>query len=35
MKRSNKSLMPDQVLSDLTAQEAADLFEYLRSLGTP
>jgi putative heme-binding domain-containing protein len=35
MKRSDKSLMPDQVLSDLTAQEAADLFEYLRSLGSP
>jgi putative heme-binding domain-containing protein len=34
MKRSDKSLMPDQVLSDLTAQEAADLFEYLRSLGS-
>jgi putative heme-binding domain-containing protein len=34
MKRSDKSLMPDQVLADLTAQEAADLFEYLRSLGS-
>jgi putative heme-binding domain-containing protein len=33
MKKSDKSLMPDQVLSDLTAQEAADLFAYLRSLG--
>ncbi|HUY92930.1 MAG TPA: PQQ-dependent sugar dehydrogenase [Pirellulales bacterium] len=31
--KSDKSLMPDGVLSDLTAQEAADLFEYLRSLG--
>ena len=34
MNRSNKSLMPDQVLADLTAQEAADLFEYLRTLGS-
>jgi putative heme-binding domain-containing protein len=34
MKKSDKSLMPDQVLADLTAQEAADLFEYLRSLGS-
>ncbi len=33
LKRSPKSLMPDQILSDLTAQEAADLLEYLRSLG--
>lgn len=33
MKRSPKSLMPDQILSDLTAQEAADLLEYVRSLG--
>ncbi|HVC95695.1 MAG TPA: PQQ-dependent sugar dehydrogenase [Pirellulales bacterium] len=31
MTRSEKSLMPDRVLSDLTAQEAADLFEYIRS----
>jgi putative heme-binding domain-containing protein len=33
LRKSDKSLMPDGVLSDLTAQEAADLFEYLRSLG--
>jgi putative heme-binding domain-containing protein len=32
MRKSPKSLMPDQVLSDLTAQEAADLFAYIRSL---
>jgi putative heme-binding domain-containing protein len=31
MVRSEKSLMPDGVLSDLTAQEAADLLEYIRS----
>ncbi|MGH7138378.1 MAG: hypothetical protein ACREHD_21720, partial [Pirellulales bacterium] len=29
--RSPKSLMPEGVLSDLTAQEAADLLEYIRS----
>lgn len=28
--KSPKSLMPDGILSDLTAQEAADLFEYIR-----
>lgn len=33
MKKSDKSLMPDRILSDLTAQEAADLLEYFRSLG--
>jgi putative heme-binding domain-containing protein len=33
MQKSTVSLMPDRVLSDLTAQEAADLFEYIRSLG--
>lgn len=33
MRKSEKSLMPDRVLSDLTAQEAADLFEYIRSTG--
>lgn len=33
LRKSDKSLMPDMVLSDLTAQEAADLFEYVRSLG--
>ncbi len=31
--RSSKSLMPDLLLGDLTPQEAADLVEYLRSLG--
>jgi len=31
--KSPQSLMPDQILSDLTAQEAADLLEYIRSLG--
>ena len=30
--QSVKSLMPDQQLRDLTAQEAADLLEYLVSL---
>jgi putative heme-binding domain-containing protein len=34
LRRSEKSLMPEGVLSDLTAQEAADLFEYIRSAGT-
>ena len=33
LKKSSKSLMPDQILGDLTAQEAADLLEYVRSLG--
>ena len=33
MQRSPKSLMPERMLSDLTAQEAADLFEYIRSQG--
>jgi putative heme-binding domain-containing protein len=33
MQKSPLSLMPDRILSDLTAQEAADLFEYIRSLG--
>jgi len=33
MQKSPKSLMPDRMLSDLTAQEAADLFEYIRSQG--
>ncbi|HUE71258.1 MAG TPA: PQQ-dependent sugar dehydrogenase [Pirellulaceae bacterium] len=31
MRRSDKSLMPDRILSDLTPQEAADLLAYLRS----
>jgi len=31
LQRSDKSLMPERILGDLTAQEAADLFEYLRS----
>jgi putative heme-binding domain-containing protein len=34
MTKSEKSLMPERVLSDLTAQEAADLFEYIRSQGS-
>ena len=34
MRKSSKSLMPDRILSDLTAQQAADLFEYIHSLGT-
>jgi putative heme-binding domain-containing protein len=33
MKKSAKSLMPDRILSDLTAQEAADLIAYLGSVG--
>ena len=33
--KSTKSLMPERVLSDLTAQEAADLFEYIRSQKKP
>jgi putative heme-binding domain-containing protein len=32
LKKSDKSLMPDGLFSDLTAQEAADLVMYLRSL---
>ncbi|MCA9072205.1 MAG: c-type cytochrome, partial [Planctomycetaceae bacterium] len=32
MRKSEKSLMPDRILSDLTAQEAADLLGYLLSL---
>ena len=31
IRKSVKSLMPDRILSDLTAQEAADLFEYIRA----
>ncbi|HUP78211.1 MAG TPA: hypothetical protein VM260_06560, partial [Pirellula sp.] len=31
-KRSSKSLMPDGILSDLTAQEASDLVSYIRGL---
>jgi putative heme-binding domain-containing protein len=31
LRKSEKSLMPERILSDLTAQEAADLFEYIRS----
>ncbi len=31
MRKSDKSLMPDRILSDLTAQEAADLLAYLQS----
>jgi putative heme-binding domain-containing protein len=33
LRKSPKSLMPEGVLGDLTAQEAADLFEYIRYLG--
>jgi len=33
MQKSPVSLMPNRILSDLTAQEAADLLEYIRSLG--
>jgi putative heme-binding domain-containing protein len=33
--KSPKSLMPDGILSDLTAQEAADLFEYIRKQKKP
>ncbi|QDU27161.1 Soluble aldose sugar dehydrogenase YliI precursor [Anatilimnocola aggregata] len=33
LRKSEKSLMPDNILSDLTAQEAADLLTYLASLG--
>ncbi|HEX4129797.1 MAG TPA: PQQ-dependent sugar dehydrogenase [Pirellulales bacterium] len=35
LRKSERSLMPDRVLSDLTAQEAADLLEYIRSQVTP
>ena len=31
---SDQSLMPKFLLSDMTAQQAADLLTYLRSLGT-
>ena len=30
LQKGDKSLMPERILSDLTAQEAADLFEYVR-----
>jgi putative heme-binding domain-containing protein len=33
LRKSDKSLMPDFLLSDLTVQEAADLLQYIRSLG--
>lgn len=33
--RSPKSLMPDGILSDLTAQEAADLLAYVRAVSSP
>jgi hypothetical protein len=32
LQKSPKSLMPDSVLADLTAQEAADLLAFVRSL---
>jgi len=31
LRKSDKSLMPDRILSDLTAQEAADLLAYIRT----
>ncbi len=31
IRKGDKSLMPDNVLGDLTAQEAADLLAYIRS----
>jgi len=34
MHKSTVSLMPERILSDFTPQEAADLFAYLRSLGS-
>jgi putative heme-binding domain-containing protein len=34
LRKGDKSLMPDRILSDLTAQEAADLLEYVRSHAT-
>ena len=34
LRRGEKSLMPDGLLSDLTAQEAADLLAYIRSVGS-
>jgi len=33
LKKSEKSLMPDRIFSDLTPQEAADLVEYIRLQG--
>ena len=33
IKKSPRSLMPNGVLADLTAQEAADLLAFLRSVG--
>lgn len=35
LQKSDRSLMPDRILSDLTAQEAADLMLYLQSVGSP
>ncbi|HUG69980.1 MAG TPA: c-type cytochrome, partial [Pirellulaceae bacterium] len=34
LQKSAVSLMPDRILSDLTAQEAADLLEYIQSVDT-
>jgi hypothetical protein len=34
LRKSEKSLMPERLLSDLTAQEAADLFAYLGTQGS-
>lgn len=33
VQKSSRSMMPEHLLSDLTAQEAADLIAYIRSLG--
>ncbi|MBI2477954.1 MAG: PQQ-dependent sugar dehydrogenase [Planctomycetia bacterium] len=35
VQKSSTSLMPERILSDLTAQEAADLLEYIRSVDAP
>jgi putative heme-binding domain-containing protein len=35
LQKSSRSLMPDSVLADQTAQEAADLLAFIRSIGTP
>jgi putative heme-binding domain-containing protein len=35
MQKSARSLMPDGVLADLTAAEAADLLAYVKSLAEP
>jgi hypothetical protein len=35
LQKSSRSLMPDSVLADQTAQEAADLLAFIRSISTP